>query len=105
MPLWSKRTGASTPHVVQFCRSLFPSLMTYLPTGVRAAESRIQRKRVDFEKRTTTVGRSKTKGGERRVIPLNDEAFQILVEWHSRFKDVEPDHYLFPSERYGFQGH
>jgi integrase len=86
-------------------RSLFPSLMTYLHTGVRAAESRIQWKRVDFEKRTIAVGRSKTKGGEGRVIPLNDEAFEILVEWHSRFKDAKPNHYVFPSERYGFNGH
>ena len=86
-------------------RSLFPSLMTYLLTGMRAAESRIRWKQVDFGKRTITVGRSKTKGGEGRIIPLNDEAFEILVEWHTRFRDVKPDHYVFPSERYGFQGH
>jgi len=86
-------------------RSLFPSLMIYLHTGVRAAESRIQWKRVDLEKRTISVGRSKTKGGEGRVIPLNDEAFEILVEWRSRFKNVKPDHFVFPSERYGFNGH
>jgi integrase len=86
-------------------RSLFPSLMIYLHTGVRAAESHIQWKKVDFDKRTITVGHSKTKGEEGRVIPLNDEAFEILVEWHSRFKDVKPDHYLFPSERYGFKGY
>lgn len=84
---------------VPYSRSLFPSLMTYLHTGVRAAESRIQWKQLDFEKRTITVGRSKTKGREGRVIPLNDEAFEILVEWHSRFKDAKPDHYVFPSER------
>ena len=60
---------------------------------------------MDFEKRTITVGRLKTEGGEGRVIPLNDEAFEILLERHLRFKDVKPDHYVFPSERYGFNGH
>jgi integrase len=72
---------------------------------VRAAESRIKWKQVDFIRRTLTVGRSKTKGGEGRPIPLNDEAFEILVEWHSRFDNPQPDHYVFPSERYGFKGH
>lgn len=86
-------------------RALFPAIMTYLHTGVRVAESHIQWNRVNFEKRTIAVGRSKTRGGEGRVIPLNEEAFDVLLEWHSRFKDVKPDHYVFPSERYGFNGH
>jgi integrase len=41
---------------------------------------------------------------EGRVIPLNDEAYDILVEWRSRFPNVQPDHFVFPSERYGFDG-
>jgi integrase len=86
-------------------RSLFPALMVYLHTGVRAAEGKIGWKQVDFANRTITVGHSKTRGGDGRVIPLNDEAFEILVEWHSRFKDPKPNHYVFPSERYGFDGH
>jgi integrase len=85
-------------------RSLFPALMIYLHTGVRAAEGRAKWKQVDFEKRTITVGRSKTPGGEGRVIPLNDEAFEILVEWRSQFENPKPNHYIFPSERYGFDG-
>lgn len=85
-------------------RSLFPALMLYLHTGVRAAEARMRWKQVNFEDRVITVGHSKTKGGEGRVIPLNDEAYEIMVEWHSRFADPQPDHYVFPSERYGFAG-
>jgi hypothetical protein len=50
-------------------------------------------------------GKSKTRGGDGRVIPLNDKAFEILVEWRSRFKDPKPNHFVFPSERYGFAGH
>lgn len=85
-------------------RSLFPALMLYFHTGIRAVEGRLRWRQVDFMKRTITVGRSKTKGGEGRVIPLNDEAFEILVDWKSRFKDPKPDHFVFPSERYGFDG-
>lgn len=85
-------------------RSLFPALMTYLHTGARAAEGRMRWRQVDFANRTIQVGHSKTKGGEGRIIPLNDEAFDILLEWHSRFTDPQPDHFVFPSERYGFNG-
>ena len=85
-------------------RSLFPALMLYLHTGVRAAERRLRWKQVDFTHRAIRVGRSKTRGGEGRVIPLNDEAFDILMEWHARFADPHPDHFVFPSERYGFDG-
>jgi integrase len=86
-------------------RSLFPALMTYLHTGVRGAELRKMRwRQVDFIHPTITVGKSKTRGGEGRPVPLNDEALEILVEWHSRFPDAQPDHYVFPSERYGFDG-
>ena len=59
---------------------------------------------MDFIHATITVGKSKTRGGEGRPVPLNDEALEILVEWHSRFPDAQPDHYVFPSERYGFDG-
>lgn len=85
-------------------RSLFPALIVYLHTGVRAAEGRMRWNQVDFAQRTIRVGHSKTRGGEGRVIPLHDEAFDILDEWHSRFTDPQPDHYVFPSERYGFDG-
>ncbi len=60
---------------------------------------------VDFIRRTITVGKSKTRGGDGREIPLNDEAFEILVEWHSRFENPKPNDFVFPSERYGFAGH
>ncbi len=85
-------------------RSLFPALMVFLHTGVRAAEGKIKWKQIDFEKRTIAVGKSKTKGGSGRVVPLNDEAYEILLEWRSRFDNPKPNHYVFPSERYGLKG-
>jgi integrase len=27
-----------------------------------------------------------------------------LIEWHARFADPRPDHFVFPSERYGYDG-
>ena len=86
-------------------RSLFPALMVYLHTGIRAVEGRLRWLQIDLGKRIVTVGRSKTKGSEGRTIPLNDEAFEIIVEWRSRFDDPQPDHFVFPRERYGFDGH
>lgn len=87
-------------------QSLFPALMTYLHTGVRSAELRKMRwSQVDFIRRTITIGKSKTRGGDGRGIPLNDEAFEILVEWNSRYENPKPDDFVFPSERYGFDGH
>jgi len=85
-------------------RSLFPALMLYLHTGIRAAESHMQWKQVDFAKRTITVGHSKTRGGEGREIPLNDGAFDILFDWHSCFDNPQLERYIFPSERYGLKG-
>lgn len=75
--------------------------MIYLHTGVRGAELRkMMWRQVNFKRRIITVGKSKTRGGEGREIPLNDEALEILVKWYSRFPAARPDHYVFPSERY-----
>lgn len=60
-------------------RSLFPALKVYLHTGIRVVEGRLCWKQVDLDKRTITVGKSKSKGGEGR-IPLNDEALDLIVE-------------------------
>ena len=54
--------------------------------------------------RTVMVGSSKTEGGQGRLIPLNQEAFTALAEWRAKFENPWPDHFPFPSERYGFDG-
>jgi integrase len=103
---WTQTNRLLTAAINSRSRSLFPALMTYFLTGVRVAELRRARwSQVDFERRIFTVGKSKTRGGEGRPIPLNDEAFEILVEWHSRFENPQPEDFIFPSERYGFDGH
>ena len=51
---------------------------------------------IDWERRTVTVGRSKTEAGEGRLIPLNAAALETLVRWASRFPNTEFDHHVFP---------
>lgn len=51
---------------------------------------------IDFMNQTLTVGRSKTEAGKGRVIPLNADAFEAMLEWQARFPDAEPEHYIIP---------
>ena len=52
---------------------------------------------IDFERRTLTVGESKTEGGRGRVIPLNQVAFNALARWAGRFTNATPEHFVFPA--------
>jgi hypothetical protein len=61
----------------------------------------LQWRQVDFLREEITVGKSKTKGGEGRVVPLSNTVLRRLKEWWRQFPDATPAHYLFPSERYG----
>jgi integrase len=71
-----------------------------LNTTMRACEVKgLQWKDVDFLERTITVRQSKTDAG-RRLIPLNGEAFEAIVELYHRAQKVtgtEPDHCVFPA--------
>jgi hypothetical protein len=60
--------------------------------------------RWDLIEKTVTVGRSKTAGGEGRVIPLSNTAFGTLKDWRHEFPDAAPGHCVFPTERYGLAG-
>ena len=82
-------------------RSLYPAVLLSLHTGLRNGELRLLRwRQVDLLERTVTVGKSKTAGGEGRIVPLSQTATQRLQDWRSQFPDA-PAHYVFPSERYG----
>lgn len=86
-------------------RSLLPAVLLALNTGMRYSEIRLLRwSSVDLDQRTVRVGRSKTEAGTGRVIPLNDRATKVLKFWAEQFPDRQPDHFLFPSERYGAGG-
>jgi integrase len=86
-------------------RSLFPAVLIALNTCMRYSELRLLRwGQVDLTSCTLTVGQSKTESGTGRVLPLNDRAVAIIGFWASLFPGREPNHFVFPSERYGASG-
>jgi len=86
-------------------RSLMPALLLALNTGLRRGElAGLRWKQVDLEARRLTVGRSKTKAGGGRKVPLNERAFSALSAWSRQFPFRRPEHYVFPSEKYGQGG-
>jgi len=86
-------------------RGLYPAVLISLHTGLRNAELRLMRwRQVDFLNETITVGKSKTAGGEGRVIPLSNDALRCLKDWRAQFPEALPAHYVFPTEKYGLIG-
>ena len=84
----------TSPYIDRFIRIALTSVM-------RSGEIRtLQVGRVNFRERTLQVGRSKSKKGTGRVIPLNDDLYALLtdqVEWlRQTFGAVKPEWYLFP---------
>lgn len=86
-------------------RSLFPTVLIALNTCMRYSELRmLEWVQVDLRSCILTVGHSKTESGTGRVLPLNDRAVAILGFWRSLFPSLEPQHFVFPAERYGASG-
>lgn len=86
-------------------RSLYPAVLLSLHTGLRNAELRNLRwRQLDLIDGILTVGRSKTVGGEGRLIPLSRTALACMKDWRSQFPDAKPAHYIFPTERIGVDG-
>jgi integrase len=86
-------------------RSLYPAIQLSLHTGLRSSELRNMKwRQIDLLERTLTVGKSKTTGGDGRIVPLSKLATQCLQEWRSQFPEAQLAHYVFPSERYGLAG-
>jgi integrase len=86
-------------------RALLPAVLVALNTGLRYGELvGLRWRQVDLEGKTLTVGTSKTEAGAGRRVPLNDRAFSALSLWADRFPKRKPEHYVFPTERYGQPG-
>ncbi len=87
------------------CRSLYPVVLLALNTGLRVSEVRgLRWNQVDLLGHTLTVGKSKTAAGTGRLIPLNRRALAVLAHWRGLFAGAEPEHYVFPHEKYGLAG-
>ncbi len=86
-------------------RSLVPFVTLAIETGARYGTIRtLQWGSVDFENRCLRWGKDKTAAGTGRVIPLSQRATAALSFWATHFPDRKPEHYVFPSERYGGAG-
>jgi integrase len=86
-------------------RSLYPAVLLSIHSGLRNQELRLLRwRQIDMLEHTLTVGKSKTAGGEGRTVPLSDTAWRCIQEWRSQWPEAHPEHYLFPSEKYGLAG-
>jgi integrase len=86
-------------------RCLYTAVMVALNTGMRYSEIRLlQWRQLDFLNRFLTVGKSKTGAGTGRVIPLNARILSVLEVWAANFPQRQPNHYVFPFEKYGAKG-
>ena len=86
-------------------RALYPAVLTSIHTGLRSQELRLLRwSQVDLIEATVTVGKSKTVGGEGRMVYLSALAVQTLRNWRAKFPDAQPGHAVFPRESYGLKG-
>ena len=86
-------------------RSLHPAVTLALSTAMRYSEIRLLRwKQLDFGNRRVWVGKSKTRYGDGRPIPMNDRAFKVLSMWAEAFPQRQPEDFVFPAEKYGAAG-
>jgi integrase len=86
-------------------RSLLPFVSLAIDTGARFNVIRtLQWANVNFADRCVQFGKDKTPSGTGRIIPLNARAMATLTFWASNFPDREPEHYVFPAEKYGAAG-
>jgi len=72
-----------------------------LLTALRSGEIRnLQWERMDLGQRTFVVGKSKSRGGAGRIIPMSDELFDVIkdhADWFTgRFGETKPEYFLFP---------
>jgi integrase len=86
-------------------RSLYVAVMMALGTCMRHSEIRLLRwNQIDFVKGEVRVGKSKTRSGRNRVIPMSPRVRTVLEFWGARFPNRKLNHYVFPHERYGGKG-
>ncbi|MDR5728562.1 MAG: site-specific integrase [Terriglobia bacterium] len=86
-------------------RSLVPFVTLAIETGARYGVIRtLQWGSVDLENRCLKFGKDKTAAGTGRIIPLSQRAVAALSFWMTHFPERKPEHYVFPSERYGAGG-
>lgn len=86
-------------------RCLLTFVTIAIETGARFNVIRtLQWANVDFATRSLQFGKDKTKAGSGRIVPLNPRVLATLKFWAVNFPERKPEHFVFPSERYGGKG-
>jgi len=92
---------APKPLIYTFTDYLQPLVILALNTGMRRGELlSLEWPQVDVRRRLLTVLGEKSKSNQTRHIPLNDEAFQILMSWRNQ---ADSQNYVFTSPITGNQ--
>ncbi len=92
--LTARARESKSPH-------MYPAFMLARNAALRDSEIKtLTWARVDLKAKTLQVGKSKSDAGEGRIIPLNSDLFNALLEhraWYQeRFGEVRSEWYLFP---------
>jgi integrase len=95
--LSAKAKKSKSPH-------MYPAFMLARNAGLRDTEVKtLTWGRVDLTAKTLQVGKAKSDAGEGRIVPLNSDLYDTLVEhrnWYQkRFGGIHDDWYLFPFGR------
>src|SRR6266850_4181026 len=78
--------------------ALYPIVVIGLNTAMRRNEVlHLRWQQVNFEDRSLTVGRGKTRASTGRRIPLNSATLAVLEMWCARFPQAKSEHFLFPA--------
>jgi integrase len=80
---------------------MYPAFMLARNGGLRDTEIKtLSWGQINFDARTVKVGKAKSEAGEGRVVPLNLDVYEALVEhraWYrKRFGEVREEWYIFP---------
>ena len=92
--LATKAKSSRSPH-------MYPAFMLARNGGLRDTEIKtLTWGQINFVANTVQVGRAKSEAGEGRIVPLNSEVYQALIDhraWYrKRFGEIRDEWYVFP---------
>ena len=92
--LAAKAKSSLSPH-------MYPAFMLARNGGLRDTEIKtLTWVQINFAAKTVRVGRAKSEAGEGRIVPLNSEVYQALIDhraWYcKRFGEIREEWYVFP---------
>jgi len=92
--LAAKAKSSRSPH-------MYPAFMLARNGGLRDTEIKtLTWAQINFVAKTVRVGRAKSEAGEGRIVPLNSEVYQALIDhrawYYKRFGEIREEWYVFP---------